>query len=123
MLSILIDTHFLMAARKYEVERFFHSFSAASIMAVCSIPPMTVRNSFHWHSKKRTHTTLWQSANIVEDIAGIKAEPERQLDAPKGVNDRNSDNTLIQKSLFWGPSITLRAGRKRLTPRYTTNIG
>jgi nucleoside-diphosphate-sugar epimerase len=32
------------------------------------------------------------------------------LDAPKGVNGRNSENTLIQKMLGWEPSIPLRTG-------------
>ena len=35
------------------------------------------------------------------------------LDAPKGVNGRNSDNTLIQKYLGWEPSISLRAGLEK----------
>jgi nucleoside-diphosphate-sugar epimerase len=48
--------------------------------------------------------------DIVEDIAGIKLERRYQLDAPKGVNGRNSDNTLIQKYLGWEPSIRLRDG-------------
>ena len=31
----------------------------------------------------------------------------------KGVNGRNSDNTLIQKYLHWEPSTPLRAGLER----------
>jgi nucleoside-diphosphate-sugar epimerase len=54
-----------------------------------------------------------QLVDIVEDIAGIKVERKYQLDAPKGVNGRNSDNTLIQKYLSWEPSITLRAGLEK----------
>jgi nucleoside-diphosphate-sugar epimerase len=51
-----------------------------------------------------------QLVDIVEDIAGIKLDRKYKLDAPKGVNGRNSDNTLIQKYLGWEPGISLRTG-------------
>jgi nucleoside-diphosphate-sugar epimerase len=51
-----------------------------------------------------------QLVDIVEDIAGIKLERKYNLNAPKGVNGRNSDNTLIQQKLGWAPSISLREG-------------
>ena len=51
--------------------------------------------------------------DMVEDIAGIKLERRYNLDAPKGVNGRNSDNTLIQKYLDWEPSIRLRDGMEK----------
>ena len=40
--------------------------------------------------------------DIVEDIAGIKLKRQYNLDAPKGVNGRNSDNTLIKQGLRLG---------------------
>lgn len=48
--------------------------------------------------------------DIVEEIAGIKLNRNYKLDAPKGVNGRNSDNDLIEKYLNWSPSIALRDG-------------
>ncbi len=54
--------------------------------------------------------TINQLVDIVEDIAGVKLKREYNLNAPKGVNGRNSDNTLIQKYLNWEPSISLRDG-------------
>ncbi len=57
--------------------------------------------------------TINQLVDIVEDIAGIKLERRYNLNAPKGVNGRNSDNTLIQKYLGWEPSIKLRDGMAR----------
>ena len=51
-----------------------------------------------------------QLVDVVEDIAGVKLQRSYKLDAPKGVNGRNSDNTLIQKVFGWEPSIKLRAG-------------
>ena len=51
--------------------------------------------------------------DIVEDIAGIKLERRYKLDAPKGVNGRNSDNTLIKEHFGWAPEIRLRDGMAR----------
>ena len=51
--------------------------------------------------------------DIVEDIAGVKLKRNYKLDAPKGVNGRNSDNALIQELLGWEPSIRLRDGMER----------
>jgi nucleoside-diphosphate-sugar epimerase len=48
--------------------------------------------------------------DLVEEIAGIKLERRYNLAAPKGVNGRNSDNTLIKRHLDWEPNIRLRPG-------------
>jgi nucleoside-diphosphate-sugar epimerase len=48
--------------------------------------------------------------DIVEDIAGVKLERKYNLSAPKGVNGRNSDNTMILEKLGWEPSTKLRDG-------------
>jgi nucleoside-diphosphate-sugar epimerase len=54
-----------------------------------------------------------QLVDIVEEIAGIKLNRNYNLDAPKGVRGRNSDNTLIKQYLGWEPSISLRDGMKK----------
>ena len=78
-------------------------------------------------TKAITHSDILESINlgsnelvtinglvdIVEEIAGIKLKRAYKLDAPKGVNGRNSDNTLIKKYLGWEPSIRLRDGMER----------
>jgi GDP-D-mannose 3', 5'-epimerase len=51
--------------------------------------------------------------DMVEDIAGYKLERKYDLNAPKGVRGRNSENTLIKKYLGWEPSIPLRKGLKK----------
>jgi len=51
--------------------------------------------------------------DIVEDIAGYKLNRTYDLNAPKGVRGRNSENTLIKKYLGWEPSISLRKGMKK----------
>jgi GDP-D-mannose 3', 5'-epimerase len=57
--------------------------------------------------------TINQLVDIVEDIAGVKLKRRYDLDAPKGVRGRNSDNTLIQKRLGWRPSTPLRGGMEK----------
>ena len=57
--------------------------------------------------------TINQLVDIVEEIAGINLKRSYKLDAPKGVNGRNSDNTLIKKYLGWEPSTRLRDGMER----------
>ena len=54
-----------------------------------------------------------QLVDMVEDIAGIKLKRSYNLKAPKGVNGRNSDNTLIKKLLDWEPDTRLRVGMEK----------
>ncbi len=54
--------------------------------------------------------TINQLVDIVEEIAGVRLERKYNLGAPKGVNGRNSDNTLILDRLGWEPSTRLREG-------------
>jgi nucleoside-diphosphate-sugar epimerase len=54
--------------------------------------------------------TINQLVDLAEEIAGIKLKRTYDHSAPKGVNGRNSDNTLIQKYLHWEPSTPLRVG-------------
>jgi len=57
--------------------------------------------------------TINQLVDIAEDIAEVKLKRKYNLDAPKGVRGRNSDNTLILKKLNWEPSIRLRDGMEK----------
>lgn len=57
--------------------------------------------------------TINQLVDIAENIAGLKLKRRYNLSAPKGVNGRNSDNTLIQKYLGWEPSTSLREGLEK----------
>jgi GDP-D-mannose 3', 5'-epimerase len=54
--------------------------------------------------------TIDQLVGIAEEIAGVKLERKYKLDAPKGVNGRNSDNTKIKHYLGWEPSVRLKEG-------------
>ena len=57
--------------------------------------------------------TINQLVDIVETIAGVKLKRRYDLSAPKGVNGRNSDNTMIQKLLRWEPKTALRTGLEK----------
>jgi nucleoside-diphosphate-sugar epimerase len=50
---------------------------------------------------------------MVEEITGVKLTRTYDLNAPKGVAGRNSDNTFIQQVLDWEPRTTLRAGMEK----------
>ena len=54
-----------------------------------------------------------QLVDIVEQVAGVRLERRYNPAAPKGVNGRNSDNTLIKRVLGWEPGVPLRVGMER----------
>jgi len=54
-----------------------------------------------------------QLVEIVEEIAGVRLKRIYNSTAPKGVNGRNSDNTLIQKEFAWEPTTRLRDGMEK----------
>jgi nucleoside-diphosphate-sugar epimerase len=51
-----------------------------------------------------------QLVTLVEEIAGVKLKRNYDLNAPKGVRGRNSDNSFIKSELGWKPSISLEYG-------------
>lgn len=54
-----------------------------------------------------------QMTDLVEEIAGVKLARKYKLDAPKGLQGRNSDNTRILERLSWEPSISLKNGLEK----------
>lgn len=54
-----------------------------------------------------------QLVDIVEKIAEVKLKRTYDLNAPKGVRGRNSDNTLIKEYLGWAPDTKLRDGMEK----------
>jgi GDP-D-mannose 3', 5'-epimerase len=54
--------------------------------------------------------TIDQLVDIVETIAGVRLKRTHDLNAPKGVNGRNSDNSMILSRLGWAPSTRLSDG-------------
>jgi nucleoside-diphosphate-sugar epimerase len=54
--------------------------------------------------------TIDALVSIVENIAGVKLKRKYDLNAPRGVAGRNSDNTFIKQVLKWEPDTSLNAG-------------
>lgn len=54
-----------------------------------------------------------QMIDIIQDIAKYKVKKNYQLDKPKGVRGRTSDNSKIVKNLSWSPSIRLYDGLRK----------
>ena len=54
--------------------------------------------------------TINQLVDLAEEFGGIELERQHNLDAPKGVRGRNSENTLIRSYLGWAPEVSLRTG-------------
>lgn len=57
--------------------------------------------------------TINRLVNLAEQIAGIRVKRNYNLDAPKGVRGRSSDNTLIKSTIGWEPSIPSKPDSKR----------
>jgi len=53
-----------------------------------------------------------QMSLIIENIAGIKLEKNYQLDKPKGVRGRSSNNSLIREKINWDSNTSLSDGLK-----------
>ena len=51
-----------------------------------------------------------QMIEIIEEIADYKVNKNYQLDKPKGVRGRSSDNTYVTKKIGWKSENTLREG-------------
>jgi GDP-D-mannose 3', 5'-epimerase len=57
--------------------------------------------------------TINQLVDVVEEIACVRLKRRYNLDAPKGVRGRNSDNTRIRDLLGWEPSTPLSVGMEK----------
>ena len=51
-----------------------------------------------------------QMINIIEEIADYKVDRNYQLDKPKGVRGRSSDNKLVNQKIGWKPNFSLKDG-------------
>src|ERR1700719_1347839 len=54
--------------------------------------------------------TIDELVTLVESIAGVKLRRKYDLNAPRGVAGRNSDNTFIKQILKWEPDTSLKTG-------------
>jgi GDP-D-mannose 3',5'-epimerase len=54
--------------------------------------------------------TINQLVDLVSHVAGKRLVKWHNLNGPQGVRGRNSDNSLLHRTLGWQPSITLKHG-------------
>jgi nucleoside-diphosphate-sugar epimerase len=101
---------------KHEIEIWGDGKQTRSFMYIsdCLKGLYMITGSDTWHDPinlgSSEGVTINQLVDIAEDIAGVKLKRRYKLDAPKGVNGRNSDNTLIKKVFGWEPDTKLRVG-------------
>ena len=57
--------------------------------------------------------TVDELVDMVARVAGKRLEKKHELDRPKGVRGRNSDNTLLRATVGWEPQIRLEDGLRR----------
>jgi GDP-D-mannose 3', 5'-epimerase len=104
---------------KHEIEIWGDGQQTRSFMYIsdCLKGLYMIVGSDTWHDPinlgSAEGVTINQLVDIVEDIAGVKLKRRYKLDAPKGVNGRNSDNTLIKKVFGWEPDTRLRDGLEK----------
>lgn len=51
--------------------------------------------------------------SLAEEIGGVQLERKYDLEAPRGVAGRNSDNTMIKQALNWEPDTPFRDGLQK----------
>jgi nucleoside-diphosphate-sugar epimerase len=104
---------------KHEIEIWGDGHQTRSFMYItdCLHGIHLITDSETWHDPINLGSdegvSINQLVDIVEDIAGIKLKRSYNLNAPKGVNGRNSDNTLIKKVFDWAPDTRLRDGMEK----------
>jgi GDP-D-mannose 3',5'-epimerase len=117
---------------KHEIEIWGDGHQTRSFMYIsdCLKGIYMIAGSDTWHDPinlgSSEGVSINQLVDIVEGIAGVKLKRHYNLDAPKGVNGRNSDNTLIKKVFNWEPDTRLRDGMEKtyrwihdqIAPRY-----
>ena len=54
-----------------------------------------------------------QMIDFIEEISNHKVNRNYQLDKPKGVRGRSSDNTFINEKIDWSPNIKLKVGLEK----------
>jgi nucleoside-diphosphate-sugar epimerase len=104
---------------QHEIEIWGNGHQTRSFMYIddCVYGTQAIMNSenitFPINLGSEEKVSINQLVDIIEDIGGVKLKRSYNLNAPKGVNGRNSENTLIRKMLGWDPRIPLRTGLER----------
>jgi nucleoside-diphosphate-sugar epimerase len=77
-----------------------------------------MRSDFHEPLNLGTEemVSVNELADLVASIAGKTIAKRHDLSKPQGVRGRNSDNSLLRKTLGWEPATSLRAGLSVVYP-------
>jgi nucleoside-diphosphate-sugar epimerase len=106
-------------AKKHEIEIWGDGHQTRSFQYIddCVVGTQKIMNSANVtmpiNLGSSEMVTINQLVDLAEGIAGLKLKRNYNLKAPKGVNGRNSDNTLILKLLGWEPSVSLKSGLEK----------
>jgi nucleoside-diphosphate-sugar epimerase len=104
---------------KHEIEIWGDGQQTRSFMYIsdCLKGIYMITESDTWHDPinlgSSEGVTINQLVDIAESIGGVKLKRNYNLNAPKGVNGRNSDNALIRKVFGWEPDTRLRDGMEK----------
>jgi GDP-D-mannose 3', 5'-epimerase len=104
---------------KHEIEIWGDGKQTRSFMYIsdCLKGIYMITESEKWHDPinlgSAEGVTINQLVDIAEEIGGVKLKRNYNLSAPKGVNGRNSDNTLIKNVFGWEPDTRLRDGLEK----------
>jgi nucleoside-diphosphate-sugar epimerase len=69
--------------------------------------------SYPFNVGSEEQVTINQMIDIIESISNYKVKRNYQLDMPKGVRGRSSDNNLIKSEIGWEPSFSLKKGLEK----------
>jgi nucleoside-diphosphate-sugar epimerase len=116
MLSVLINTHLLMAAR--DIEIWGDGEQTRSFMYIDDCIEGTLRLmrsdvSEPLNIGSDRLVSINPLVDVIEGIAGVTLKRSYIPNAPQGVRGRNSDNALVRERLGWAPSIPLEIGIER----------
>jgi nucleoside-diphosphate-sugar epimerase len=132
MLSVLINTNLLRACLVNKVKKYFFSSSACvynsakqtsvfieGLKETDAYPAMP-EDGYGWEKlfSERMCRHFYEDYGLetrvaryhIEEIAGYKVEKNYQLDKPKGVRGRSSNNDLIREKLGWDFETSLKSG-------------
>ena len=73
-------------------------------------------NKITWlngNPKNITSEQILAKAQELKEIADYKVDKNYQLDKPKGVRGRSSDNSLIKETIDWQPTYNLKQGLEK----------
>ena len=103
--------------KKKEIEVWGDGEQTRSFLYIddCIKGTMDVFNSSYndvFNIGSEEQVSINQMIEIIEEISDYKIKKTYQLDKPKGVRGRSSDNTFVKSKINWEPHYSLKEGLK-----------